>query len=100
MTTLILIVAMCILLYCSVITRLIICHPVKTVAYGVKDFIYYIKHRQFDYYEAGVLNCYCAHFGGGKTLSIVHYVNLLLSGITIKRCGIGVERNLLPRKYI
>lgn len=85
MTTLILIVAMCILLYCSVITRLIICHPVKTVAYGVKDFIYYIKHRQFDYYEAGVLNCYCAHFGGGKTLSIVHYVNLLFKRYNNKK---------------
>lgn len=59
---------MCILLYCSVIARLIVCHPIKTVIYSVKDFIYYIMHRQYDYYEAGVLNCYCAHFGGGKTL--------------------------------
>lgn len=85
MTTLILIVVMCILLYCSVIARLIVCHPIKTVAYGVKDFVYYIKHRQFDYYEAGVLNCYCAHFGGGKTLSIVHYVNLLFKRYNNKK---------------
>jgi hypothetical protein len=43
----------------------------------VKDFIFYILHREYNYYDAGVLNCYCAHFGGGKTLSIVHYVSQL-----------------------
>ena len=66
-----------ILLWISVIARLVFLHPVKTVCYGIKDFILYWKHKQYNYYDAGVLNCYCAHFGGGKTLSIVHYVTLL-----------------------
>lgn len=34
------------------------------------------------------MNCYCAHFGGGKTLSIVHYVSLILESIIIKWSGI------------
>lgn len=72
-----LIAGIVILLWISVIARLVFLHPVKTVFYGFKDFIHYWKHKQYNYYDAGVLNCYCAHFGGGKTLSIVHYVTLL-----------------------
>lgn len=66
-----------IVLYLSVIARLVLFHPFKTFFYSVKDGYYYLKHKQFNFYEAGVLNCYCAHFGGGKTLSIVHYVTKL-----------------------
>ena len=66
-----------IVLYISVIARLIVTHPVKTVVYGIKDLYFYIKHKEYNTYIAGVLNCYCAHFGGGKTLSIVHYVTQL-----------------------
>lgn len=66
-----------ILLWCSVIARLIFLHPFKTVYNGVKDLYFYFRHKQYNYYDAGVLNCYCAHFGGGKTLSIVHYVTSL-----------------------
>ena len=62
-------------LWLSVIFRLIVCHPFKTVFYGVRDTWNYFKHKQYNYFEAGLLNCYCAHFGGGKTLSMVHYVN-------------------------
>lgn len=65
------------LLWCSVIARLIFLHPFKTVYNGVKDLYFYFRHKQYNYYDAGVLNCYCAHFGGGKTLSIVHYVTSL-----------------------
>lgn len=49
----------------------------KTICYAVKDTIMYFRHKQYNYYNAGILNCYCAHFGGGKTLSIVHYVNAI-----------------------
>lgn len=49
-------------------------HPFATVYYGLKDFYNYFKHKEYNYYEAGKLNCYCAHFGGGKTLSMVHYI--------------------------
>lgn len=63
------------LLWVSVIARIIFCHPFKTTKYAVKDVIEYFRRKQYNYYNAGVLNCYCAHFGGGKTLSIVHYVS-------------------------
>ena len=65
------------LLRYSVIARLIVLHPFKTVYYTVRDLYFYFKHRQYNEYTAGILNCYCAHFGGGKTLSIVHYITLL-----------------------
>ena len=70
----ILIIALALLLYVSVICRLIVLHPLATVLYAAKDIFLYFKHHKADFYDAGVLNCYCAHFGGGKTLSIVHYV--------------------------
>lgn len=62
------------ILYCSVIARLVVSHPLATVYYGIKDFYLYFAHKQYNYFEAGKLNCYCAHFGGGKTLSMVHYI--------------------------
>lgn len=68
------IIGCALLLWLSVIARIVVLHPCKTVFYAVKDVVAYIRHKQYNYYNAGVLNCYCAHFGGGKTLSIVHYV--------------------------
>ena len=64
-------------LWLSVCFRIALFHPFKTVYYAIKDFILYFLHKQYNYYEAGKLECYCAHFGGGKTLSIVHYVRIL-----------------------
>lgn len=54
--------------------RVVVSHPVAAVTYAVKDTFYYFLHRKYDYYNAGLLNCYFAHFGRGKTLSVVHYV--------------------------
>lgn len=54
--------------------RLVIMHPVYSIVYAVIDFYYYFKHKKYNWFEAGKLDCYAAHFGGGKTLSIVHYV--------------------------
>lgn len=64
-------------LFLSVCLRLLVLHPFKVLFYAFKDAWLYIRHKQYNYYTAGILNCYCAHFGGGKTLSIVHYVNEL-----------------------
>lgn len=64
-------------LWLSVCFRIAVFHPFKTVYYAIKDFVLYFLHKQYNYYEAGKLDCYCAHFGGGKTLSIVHYVRIL-----------------------
>lgn len=73
------------LLWYSVIARLIVLHPFKTVFYGVRDLYFYFMHKQYNEYTAGVLNCYCAHFGGGKTLSIVHYVTHLFKRYNNKK---------------
>lgn len=75
--TFIIIIGIAILLWLSVIARIVAFHPIKTICYAVKDTIMYFRHKQYNYYNAGILNCYCAHFGGGKTLSIVHYVDAI-----------------------
>lgn len=67
------------LLWLSVIFRIVCMHPVSTIVYVIKDFYFWIRHKGYNFYEAGLLNCYCAHFGGGKTLSIVHYVTMIFN---------------------
>jgi hypothetical protein len=59
--------------------RLAVLHPFKTVYYGVTDFVRYVLHRDWRVLDGGVLNCYGAHFGGGKTLSMAHFVTELYS---------------------
>ena len=83
--TFIIIIGIVILLWLSVIARIIAFHPVKTICYAVRDTIMYFRHKQYNYYNAGILNCYCAHFGGGKTLSIVHYVDAIFKRYNNKR---------------
>jgi hypothetical protein len=58
----------------SVTFRVIVTNPIKTVYYGVVDFIKYIKYRQWRLCKSGTINCYVGLFGKGKTLSAVHYV--------------------------
>lgn len=54
--------------------RLMVLHPIKTVRYAVTDSYYFFKHKEYNRYDGGMLNCYFAHFGGGKTLSVTQYV--------------------------
>lgn len=54
--------------------RIIIANPFKTLYYGVRDAYKYFKQREYNVLKGGVLRCYEAHFGGGKTLSVVHDV--------------------------
>lgn len=68
------VVGLVILAYVWIPFRLAVMNPVYTVLYGIIDFYYYFKHKKYNWFEAGKLDCYSAHFGGGKTLSIVHYV--------------------------
>lgn len=89
------------LLWYSVIARLIVLHPVKTICYGVRDLYFFFIHKQYNEYIAGVLNCYCAHFGGGKTLSIVHYVTLLFKRYNNKKVwDRGRKRFVLQKIHI
>ena len=70
----ILLILFCIGLYAWVPLRLMVLHPINTVKYCLKDSYYYFKHKKYNQYDGGLLNCYFAHFGGGKTLSVTQYV--------------------------
>lgn len=71
----ILIFAVCFFLF--VPFRLAILNPIATLYYGVTDFVAYMLHRKWRLLDGGILNCYGAHFGGGKTLSMAHFITRL-----------------------
>lgn len=54
--------------------RCAVCHPIKTIHYGVKDLYEYIVHKGFNLCGSGELIAYVGLFGKGKTLSAVHRV--------------------------
>lgn len=58
----------------SVVFRTIILNPHFALYYAPTDFYKYFKHKKYNVMETGKLICYTALFGGGKTLSCVHYV--------------------------
>lgn len=62
---------------CFIPFRIFIMHPFKTVKYAFIDLYRYFHDRKHKIYDGGILNAYCAHFGGGKTLSVVEYVTFL-----------------------
>lgn len=68
-----------ILIFCiiSVFFRTLLFHPFQTIYYSVVDCYNYFREHRYDKMETGKLICYTALFGGGKTLSCVHYVNSL-----------------------
>lgn len=57
--------------------RIAVMHPINTIRYGVVDFYKYLKYKNWRLLDGGVLNCYGAHFGGGKTLSMAHFITEL-----------------------
>ena len=61
----------------SVCFRLVVLHPFATVYYGITDLVKYFLHKKWRLLDGGVLNCYGAHFGGGKTLSMAHFITEL-----------------------
>lgn len=71
----ILIFAVCFFLFMPF--RLAILNPASTLYYGVTDFVAYVLHRKWRLLDGGILNCYGAHFGGGKTLSMAHFITRL-----------------------
>ena len=54
--------------------RLVVKHPIATVFYAVKDLYEYVVHHKYRECPTGKIIAYTALFGGGKTLSVVHYV--------------------------
>lgn len=73
------------LLRFSVAFRIALFHPFSTVYYMVRDTYLYFHRRMYNLYDGGLLNCYFAHFGGGKTLSVVHYVRALFKRYNNKK---------------
>lgn len=82
----------------SIVFRILAAHPASTVMYAAKDMYSYIREHKADRYEGGLLNCYFAHFGGGKTLSAVHYISCLYRRYNNKKVWDGGERRLVLQK--
>lgn len=71
---LVILFAILILMAVSVIFRLIVTHPFTTLYYAIRDGIRYFMYHQWHDMQTGKLIAYTALFGGGKTLSCVHYI--------------------------
>jgi len=54
--------------------RCALLHPIALAVNGVKDFYYYIRHKEYNQCGTGELVAYTGLFGKGKTLSVVHRV--------------------------
>lgn len=62
------------LFFYSVLFRIAVTHPASSFGYGFIDVFNFIRYNLLFWAPTGKLDCYAAHFGGGKTLSVVHYV--------------------------
>lgn len=87
-------------MWASVCVRLAVLHPIQTVKNACKDMYWYFKHHDYDRYDGGLLNDYFAHFGGGKTLSVTHYVQKLFFRYNNKKSGVKTVRNSCFKRYI
>lgn len=68
--------AFCLVYWLSVKFRIIVKHPVKIIKFVFVDLYRYFKFKKWRNAYTGKLYCYFADFGGGKTLTMVHYVSL------------------------
>ena len=98
MITLVFVFAFLFCFWAFVPFRLFVFHPFATVYYAVRDFVLYFKHRKFDIYDGGLLNCYFAHFGGGKTLSATQYVGKLFKRYNNKKVWDRGKRKFVLQK--
>lgn len=111
----IVIIAIMIIMLFSVFIRTILLNPHLTLFYLPIDLYKYFKYHLFNEFQTGKLICYTALFGGGKTLSCVHYINHLYDRYNnkklynpIKRCWItqkvhvisNVDLNIPYEKFI
>ena len=58
----------------SVVFRVLLFHPFKTVYNAIVDCLKWMKFRRWREIKMGQLICFIGLFGQGKTLSAVHYV--------------------------
>lgn len=82
----------------SVVFRLLFTHPISTVYFAFLDLFRYCVHRDWNLLRAGSLNAYCAHFGGGKTLSIVHYVDAVFRRYNNVRVWDSAQKRFVLQK--
>lgn len=75
MSILITIAAVLILVY-SVFIRTVVTHPISAAVNAARDIYKWFKYKRWREMQTGKLICYCALFGKGKTLSVVHYVRM------------------------
>lgn len=65
--------------------RTLVTNPLKTIYYAAVDCVKYFTEHRYDNMQTGRLICYTALFGGGKTLSCVHYVKSLYNRYNNKK---------------
>ena len=94
----IVIIAICILMLFSVFIRTIILNPHLTLFYLPQDIFKYFRYRLYDEFATGKLICYTALFGGGKTLSCVHYVCHLYDRYNNKRIYDAAHKKWVVQK--
>lgn len=70
----IVLIALAFALVMSPTLRCAVGHPFALVYHGARDFIQYIRHKEFNLCGTGELVAYTGLFGKGKTLSAVHKV--------------------------
>lgn len=63
-----------VIMYFSICVRLAVLHPIKSIYNATKDFIKYIKYKEWRVCKTGTIVCFVGLFGKGKTLSAVHKV--------------------------
>ncbi|MBD5105453.1 MAG: hypothetical protein HDT41_00440 [Lachnospiraceae bacterium] len=69
----------------SVKFRIFVKAPHEVLFYAVLDIFNFIKYKKWRNAYTGKLYCYFADFGGGKTLTMVHYVSLFFKEFNNKR---------------
>lgn len=87
-----------IFMYISVPFRLIILNPVSFVYYAITDIVQYIIHKKWRLLDGGVLNCYGAHFGGGKTLTMAHFITRLYEKKNNKKVWCRERKKFVTQK--
>ena len=89
-----------VVMYVSVFLRVTSLHPFSTLYYTFRDSILYILYKRKNILVCGHLDCYCADFGGGKTLSMSHYIYKLFKRYDNKRfydpqCKCWIQQRLV-----
>ena len=74
-----------ILFWLCVPFRIAVLHPFKLAFYVPYDIVNALLHKPWRLMDTGKLNCYMAHFGGGKTLSMAHYATYLFNKYNNKK---------------